>query len=138
MYIYHADLEYDIEGDCHVVTFPDIPEVLTQGRTKDEALEQAADALGVMCTSFYNDGDPIPKPSYAQGHPVAVPINVILKMCIRDGMRDNSLTNVALAKSTGLNEAEVRRITNFNHSTSIKRLERVLRLLGRTASVNVA
>ena len=45
------------------ISFPDIPECLTQGETMDEAYEMAVDALGLALTSRVEEGHPIPSAS---------------------------------------------------------------------------
>ena len=45
------------------VTFPDIPECMTQGEDMQEAYEMAADALGLSLTTIDNEGETLPKAS---------------------------------------------------------------------------
>ena len=45
------------------ISFPDIPECLTQGETMDEAYEMAVDALGLALTSRVEEGQSIPSAS---------------------------------------------------------------------------
>lgn len=45
------------------VTFPDIPECMTQGETMDEAYNMAADALGLSLSSMEEANESIPKAS---------------------------------------------------------------------------
>ena len=47
------------------VTFPDIPECMTQGEDMQEAYEMAADALGLSLTTIDNEGETLPKASSA-------------------------------------------------------------------------
>ena len=51
------------EGDCYVVTFPDLPGCVTQGRSIEEALMMARDALELHLYGMEEDGDPIPEPT---------------------------------------------------------------------------
>src|ERR1700737_3072809 len=46
-----------------VVTFPDLPEAITQGEDAARALEEAADALAEAIAGRIRRGDPIPRPS---------------------------------------------------------------------------
>lgn len=45
------------------ITFPDIPECMTQGDDMQQAYEMAVDALGLAITSREKEGDVIPVPS---------------------------------------------------------------------------
>lgn len=45
------------------VRCPDIPEALTEGRTLDEALEMAKDAIETALEFYVEDGRPFPMPT---------------------------------------------------------------------------
>lgn len=45
------------------VSFPDLPECLTEGDTMDEAYKMAVDALGLAITSRLEAGEELPSPS---------------------------------------------------------------------------
>ena len=45
------------------ITFPDLPECMTQGDNMQEAYEMAADALGLALTSREEEKQEIPSPS---------------------------------------------------------------------------
>ena len=65
-YTYEALFEKG-EGDgWWCVTFPDLPFIFTQGKGRDEALFEAADALEFGLVNCQLDGDTIPKPTF--GH----------------------------------------------------------------------
>jgi len=65
-------------GAGYVVTFRDIPEALTEGRTKAEALEMAADALATAMDFYFEDRRQVPPPSRAKKGevPVALPASL--------------------------------------------------------------
>ncbi|WP_295581173.1 hypothetical protein [uncultured Lamprocystis sp.] len=55
------------------ITFPDVPEAITQGEDPDETLLYAIDALE-SALSFYVDArKPLPVPSAPVGHPTVRP-----------------------------------------------------------------
>ena len=54
----------EIDGGF-VVTFPDVPEAITQGSDFTDALAQATDALEEAIAGRIRRGDPIPEPSEA-------------------------------------------------------------------------
>ena len=59
---YPAIFHYAEEGGFYV-TFPDIPECMSQGDDINEAYEMAVDALGLAITSREECHEPIPKAS---------------------------------------------------------------------------
>src|SRR5213078_1303735 len=97
-YAYRYDLTPQPEGGF-TVTFPDVPEAVTQGEDEDEAAAMAEDAL-VTALSFYTDkAERLPLPSAARGRPVAyVPPLVAAKLALHDAMLAAGVSNVALAR----------------------------------------
>ena len=70
---YPAQFEAAPEGGF-VVTFRDIPEAITQGDTRAEALEMAADALLTAMDFYFEDRRPVPPPSATLKGEVPVPL----------------------------------------------------------------
>jgi predicted RNase H-like HicB family nuclease len=63
---YAAVLEAQPEGGF-TVTFPDIPEAITEGDTREEALFQAADVLTLCLDERMVSGDALPVASKVKG-----------------------------------------------------------------------
>lgn len=62
------------EDGTILVSFPDIPEALTEGETEDEAMAQAQDCLIAALGGYVAARRPIPRPAQAHGRPmVALP-----------------------------------------------------------------
>ena len=73
MFDYPAVLKAQAEGGF-VVTFPDVPEAITQGEDREEALLYAVEALEVALSFYIDDRRPLPVPSKAKrGQPVVRP-----------------------------------------------------------------
>ena len=60
-YLYYGNME-KIRGSW-IVNFPDIPECLTEGSTKEEAISMASDALKVAIGGYQETGRELPLPS---------------------------------------------------------------------------
>lgn len=58
---YPVKIERD--GDTWMASFPDIPEALTNGDTREEALAEALDALVTAFEFYFEDSRPVPLPS---------------------------------------------------------------------------
>jgi len=69
---YPVDLSPAEEGGF-VVTFPDVPEAITQGDTRDEALLAAKDALETALSMYVDNRRDLPRPGAARGRPVVRP-----------------------------------------------------------------
>jgi antitoxin HicB len=136
-YAYPYDMEPQPEGGF-TVTFPDVPEAITEGDAAEEAAERAEDAL-VTALSFYtDDARPLPAPSAVRGRPVAtVPSLVAAKLALHDAMLAAGVSNVELGRRLSQEEKAVRRLRDPLHRSHIGQVEAALRLLGKRLEVRV-
>lgn len=65
---YTIILEPDDEGQGFTVRVPALPGCVTQGRTREEAIERAKEAIAAYIESLEADGEPVPQ----ETHPVEV------------------------------------------------------------------
>ena len=116
---------------------PDVPEAGTDGRTAEEALSLARDALATALAGYVHARREIPAPSaLVEGrHLVPLPPVVAAKLALYSGMRAQGITNVALAAQLGVSEAAVRKLLNPDHRSHIGRVEVALKAIGRTLVV---
>lgn len=61
--LFYPALFHKAEEGGFWISFPDLPECLTQGEDMAEAYEMAVDALGLALTSREKEHQPIPSPS---------------------------------------------------------------------------
>lgn len=139
MYIYPATLTADEDDGGFVVSFRDVPEALTQGDTVAEALDNAVDALDEAVAGYILAGEPLPEASdgLKDEHLVSVPVQTVLKYCLRGAMEASRMTKVALGAALGVNEKEVRRILDPHHNTNMRRLEKALAATGQLPVIEV-
>lgn len=76
MLAYPANFEKD--GESFVVTFPDIPEAITQGKGKEEAIAMAEEVLRLSMDFYFEDQRPVPAPSKPKRGQVMVELPVKL------------------------------------------------------------
>ncbi len=136
-YAYPFEMEPQPEGGF-TVTFPDVPEAITEGESEAEARACAEDAL-VTALSFYtDDARPLPVPSPARGRPTAmVPPLVAAKLALHGAMLDAGTSNVELGRQLGIDEKSVRRLRDPLHRSHIGQIEAALRVLGKRLEVRV-
>ena len=127
----------DEEGEGFVVTFPDVPEAVTGGKTRDGALVMAQDGLAVALGMYVKCRQEVPVPSAVAPSQVlvAVPPIVAAKLALYSAMRSQGITNVALAAQMGLSEGAIRRLVNPDHRSHISQVEKALHVFGRTLIV---
>lgn len=122
------------QKDGHVlVTFPDIPEALTEGKSVPEALREAQDALLAALGGYINKRRAIPEASKLKRGQrlVLLPPLPAAKLALYQAMRDAGVTNVALGKRLKISEAAVRRLIDPDHRSHIGQIEQALAVLGR-------
>ena len=61
--LFYPAIFHTAEEGGYWVSFPDIPECLTEGDDITQAYEMAADALGLCITDRLNNKEPLPAPS---------------------------------------------------------------------------
>ncbi|OXE37206.1 MAG: hypothetical protein CGW95_02955 [Phenylobacterium zucineum] len=118
-YSYVAFISQTSPGDF-IVTFPDVPEAITQGDTLEEAYSNASDALSAALEGYLEFGRefpnaiPPPEPEMMQlGHHsvlVAVEPAVAARAMLTHAMKAQGLTKVGLAARLKRDEKVVRRI----------------------------
>ncbi|HEX8665221.1 MAG TPA: type II toxin-antitoxin system HicB family antitoxin [Beijerinckiaceae bacterium] len=138
LYVYDARIEPGDEG-ARVVTFPDVPEAITEGDDRADALRMAADALGVALLTYARQGRALPG-RRARGRglvPVAVEPDVAAKLAVTEAFAEAGITKAELAARLGKDEREVRRILDPRHATKLPTLQAALAALGRRLVVGV-
>ena len=132
IYAYPCELTPDEDGGL-VVTFPDVPEAITGGRDRSEALLMAEDALATALAGYVHEKWDIPTPSQAVAGQeiVAVPAVVAAKLALYSAMREQRITKVEVASRLGISESAVRKLTNPDHRSHISQVQKALRAVGR-------
>lgn len=64
------------DGKAWLVTFRDVPEAITSGASREEAIELAADALRTAMEFYIEDGRETPVPSQAAEVLIELPFDV--------------------------------------------------------------
>jgi antitoxin HicB len=137
-FVYPVALAEDPEGGF-VVTCRDLPEVITQGDTREDALEAAEGAVQAATEMRIQDQEDMPVASEAQRGEVliAVPIGTAMKAALYLAMREQGVNKSELARRLGMDEKEARRMLDPKHSTKVPRLERALHLLGKRPELRI-
>ncbi|NEG91069.1 type II toxin-antitoxin system HicB family antitoxin [Leclercia adecarboxylata] len=126
---YPVNLSKAEEGGFFV-EFPDIPEALTQGTTKDEALENARDALVTALEFYFEDGDKIPEPGVSTGDYVDLPLSVEAKVILLNAFIESRISQTDLAARMNVKKQEVTRLFDLRHSTKIDTIQKAINSLG--------
>ena len=138
MFEYPARLTAQPEGGF-VVTFPDVPEALTQGEDRDDALLHAVDALESALSFYVDDRRPLPVPSKVKRGQVLVRPSVLesAKLAIYTEMLVQGVKKSELARRLGWHMPQVDRLLDLNHASRMEHLEKAARSLGREIRLSV-
>ena len=137
LYAYPCELTSDDDGGF-VVTFPDVPEAISGGHDRTEALAMAEDALATALAGYVHAKREIPAPGDAADKKVvAVPPVVAAKLALYSTMREQGITKVELARRLGISESAVRKLANPDHRSHVGQVERALRAVGRSIRIEV-
>jgi len=133
---YRCKLEPNGAGGF-IAQFHDVPDALTEGVTREDALANAADALEVALLGRMKDGDALPKSTSRVGTPVHLSAQASAKLAFYAAFRQSGLTQSALARKIDKDEAEVRRMLDPYHATKLPALDEALHALGQRFVVSV-
>jgi antitoxin HicB len=120
-----------------VVTFPDIPEAITQGESVEDALLHAADVLESALDYYLEDGLPIPIPSKPKRgqHLVELPASYAAKILLLREMAAQKVRPAELARRLKVTRQEVNRLIDWKHTSKIDSIAGALKALGKTMEI---
>lgn len=128
------------DGDSVLVTFPDVPEAITFGSDREEALLQAVDALETALSFYIDARKPLPVPSKPKRGQRTVRPSALecAKLGVYQAMTEQGIRKAELARRLGWHMPQVDRLFDLNHASRLDQLETAARVLGRHIEVNVA
>ncbi len=137
-FTYPAELHPEGGGQL-TVRFTDLPEAITSGEDRQDALRQAVDCLEEAIAGRIADGLDIPAPSKAKRSRAQITLSgsMAAKASLYLAMREVRITRTQLAKRLGVDEKEVRRMLNPRHPTKLPRIEQALAALGKRLVVSL-
>ena len=95
--LFYPAIFHKAEEGGYWISFPDIPECLTEGDTMEQAYELAVDALGLAISSRYQQKEDIPTPSEPENISVNDGFLVIVEF---DMLAYQKRTNAKAVKKT--------------------------------------
>lgn len=121
-----------------VVTFPDVPEAITEGEDEADALLRAVDALESAMMAYIEDRRDLPKPSPAEGRPVvSVGTEAAMKLAVYQAMRAAGLRKADLARRLGWHGPQIDRLLDLRHASRVDQIDAALAALGKRLVVTL-
>jgi predicted RNase H-like HicB family nuclease len=115
--LFYPSIFHKTENGGFWVSFPDLPECLTEGDDLEQAYEMSVDALGLALTSRQQEGDEIP--SASEPDKINVPHDsflVVIEFDMQEYKRRNCSKAVkkTLSIPEWMNEEAIRKNVNFS------------------------
>jgi antitoxin HicB len=131
-FFYPALLTPDTECGGFVVTFPDVPEGMTQGDDIPEALKQPTDCLEEAVAGRIRRHEPIPEASAVgpDQYAVSLPVSTAAKAALYLALQQAKITPSELAAHLHCDEQDVTRLLDPRRTANVSRLELALKALG--------
>ncbi len=137
-YLYPARLRRDADGRT-LVSFPDLPEALTDGADEAEALIEARDCLSEALMNRLTHGETVPAPSAPKrGQRLIAPDPLVAaKAALYRALAEQGITISELARRLGADRKNVRRLLDPRHRSTLSGLAEALSAVGGALSVVV-
>jgi len=133
---YAVTLAPDDNGTLFV-TVPDIPQAVTFGDDREDALARAVDAIDTALIGAIEAREPNPMPRAEGQHSVPLPALSVAKLGLYEAMRAEGIGKAALARRLGVALPQIDRLLDLRHHSRMDALERALAAIGRSLTVTV-
>ena len=137
-YVYPCNFDPDVEeGRGFVVTFPDIPEAITGGFTREESLFLAEDVLKLALSMYVDNNMDIPVPSQPTNDQemIAPPPLVAAKLALYTATREQGISHSELATKLEITEKAVGKLLDPLYGSHMTSVVNALKAVGRTLVV---
>ena len=121
-----------------VATFPDLPGLSARAGNRRHAIDAARVTLVTALHGYAKEHRDMPRPSPGRLRDlVDLPLLIAAKVALYQTMRDQNISNVALAERLNTVEGTVRRLVDLGHRSHVDQVEAALRLLGKRFIVDL-
>ena len=136
---YPAKFTPDRTAGGFVVTFPDVPEAITQGDTIEEAMAMASEALELALTFYTEKWADLPVPgSLKRGmRMVRVPALSEAKFRLYTALRAAGVRKIDLARRLKCSPSQVDRLLDISHHSKLDQMEAAFAAIGKRLAIEV-
>lgn len=133
---YAVRLSPDDNGTL-LVSVPDLPEALTFGEDREDALARAVDAIETALIGRMAAREDIPDPKTQTGDFVTLPALSAAKVELYRLMRQQSIGKSELGRRLGVALPQIDRLIDLRHGSRLDALERAFGVLGHIMTVKI-
>ncbi|MGH9559456.1 MAG: type II toxin-antitoxin system HicB family antitoxin [Bryobacteraceae bacterium] len=132
-------VEINREKRAFLASFPDVPIAHTAGKSMEEALEFALEALETAFVAMMSDRQEIPEPSPVRRGmgSVVLPALSEAKISLYRAMRKAGVRKAELARRLSWHKPQVDRLLDLRHDSRLYQLEQAFSALGKRISMTV-
>ena len=136
---YPAKFTPDRTAGGFVVTFPDVPEGITQGDTIEEAMAMASEALELALTFYTEKWVDLPVPSALKRgmRMVRVPALSEAKFRLYSALRAAGVRKIDLARRLKCYPSQVDRLLDISHHSKLAQMEAAFAAIGKRLSIEI-
>lgn len=128
----------DLIDGGYVVTFPDLPEAITQGDSIQDCLKEAKDCLEEAIALRIDDELPIPMPSLIQSdYFVDLSLSMTIKAWLYLSIKESGISCQELANKIKINEIEISENLQPDSPISLSIVEKILAGLDKKLQVSL-
>jgi len=122
-----------------VVTFPDVPEAITQGDTIEEATAMGSEALELALTFYTEKWADLPAPgSLKRGmRMVRVPALSEAKFRLYSALRAAGIRKIELARRMKCSPSQVDRLLDISHHSKLDQMEAAFAAIGKRLAIEI-
>jgi antitoxin HicB len=138
-FAYAACFEEGDDPAILIVTFRDVPEVVTEGEGMEEAVLHAREALEFALLTYPQRGLPLPQATPLQKSEIQIAVapDMAAKLAVLEAFREAGLSKLELARLLHKDEREIRRILDPHHATKLASLSQALKVMGKKLVVTM-
>jgi antitoxin HicB len=138
--MYFYPVLFTPEGNGFVVTVPDVPEVITEGDSIEEAIEYAIDAIELILGEYMRRRADIPVPSKRRGRHIRIvelPLLTQAKLSLYSAMQASEIRKADLARRLGVSKPQIERLLDLSHGSRLEQIEQAFRALNKRLELSV-
>jgi antitoxin HicB len=131
-FVYPAIFTPDTEDGGFVITFPDIPEAITQADSIAMGLKEATDCLDEAISGRLRLGKPLPPPSTleTEHYLIYLPAQTATKALLTQALAESAMSSSELAKRIHCNKKAVQRLLDPKYASPLSELETAFKAIG--------
>jgi antitoxin HicB len=137
--MFNYPAQFKREGGGYVVRVGDLPEVITEGDSIEEATAFAVDAIEGVLVEYMTRKWDIPQASRPKRgmRVIRLPLLTQAKLSLYNALRSAGIRKADLARRMGVSKAQVERMLDLNHASRLEQIEAAFKALHKRLSLDI-